>query len=243
MVSGAAAVMGKSRLSVYKKPSIAIISTGDEVTPIEQAVEFYQIRNSNAYNLTGLLSYLNIKPSFNELVRDDKQQLEDTLNKVFECDVIILSGGVSMGEADFVPEILQKLGVKNIFHKTAIKPGKPIWYGIKPDHGVVFGLPGNPLSSQVGYKLFVEPWIMKSMGMSIPDPLHAVMKNERVKQGNLDHFFPCRLGPDMTLEMKPFNGSGDITSTVSTIGIAHHPSGKEKIRPGDVVEFYPWKHW
>ncbi|MFC2125066.1 molybdopterin molybdotransferase MoeA [Bacteroidota bacterium] len=243
MVSGAAAVTGKSHLSVYKRPTVAIISTGDEVMPVDQPVEFFQIRNSNAYNLNGLLSYLSITPIFNELVKDDKQQIEETLRKVINCDVVIISGGVSMGDADFVPEILENLGVKNIFHRSAIKPGKPIWFGLKSNNGAVFGLPGNPLSSQVGYKLFTEPWIMKSMGMTIPSPLRITFNNERIKKGNLDHFFPCYLNPDMTLELKPFNGSGDITSTISTDGIAHHPASKEKIQPGDIVDFYPWKYW
>jgi len=243
MVSGAAAVTGKSHLSVYKQPTVAIISTGDEVLPVDQPVEFFQIRNSNAYNLNGLLSYLSIVPLFNELVKDNRKQIEDTLRKVIDCDVVIISGGVSMGEADFVPEILENLGVKNIFHRTAIKPGKPVWFGIKSDNGVVFGLPGNPLSSQVGYKLFTEPWIMKSMGMIIPNPFRVTFNNERIKQGNFDHFFPSYLNPDMTLDLKQFNGSGDITSTVSTDGIAHHPAEKKKIQPGDIIDFYPWKYW
>jgi len=243
MIAGGAAVAGKNQLAVYKRPSVAIISTGDEVMPVGKAVEFYQIRNSNAYNLTGLLSYLNIKPDFNELVKDDKDQLTTVLKKVIDCDVIILSGGVSMGDADFVPEILQNLGIKNVFHKSAIKPGKPIWFGTKPDHGVVFGLPGNPLSSQVGYKLFAEPWIIKSMGMKVPEPFHLQIKTARTKKGKLDHFFPCYLDRELQLSLKLFNGSGDISATVTTDGIAHQPADKEKINAGEMVDFYPWKHW
>lgn len=240
-VMSALAAVGKAMVKVYRLPSVAILSTGNELKDVNATVAPYQIRDSNAYALTGLFCFYGIIPSFYEIVRDDKEKLKEALKKVRNADIIVLSGGVSMGDADFVPEVLKDIGVAEIFHKTKIKPGKPVWFGANENNSV-FALPGNPFSVQVAFKIFIEPFLRKSLGMtpdrSIRLPLNGIKKKKTV----FDEYFPCRI-VDSKLEITSFNGSGDITAALSSDGIALHPSGQEEIREGDAVEFFFWKNF
>jgi molybdopterin molybdotransferase len=135
------------------------------------------------------------------------------------------------------------LGVKQIFHRVQIKPGAPLWFGVMPNGGVVFGLPGNPVSVQVALKVFVEPFIRASFGMERIHPLLLPVFSEKKKKTKLDEYFPCKIVTKNNVTgivSNRMNGSGDIAATLSSDGIALHPSNVDMINENTVLEFYPW---
>ena len=235
----ALAVTGKAQVLVHQQPKIAVISTGDEVIPVGKEVKPHQIRDSNAYALEAFLHTYGIPITYRTLVPDSKELLSKTIQDVLDYDIVIFSGGVSMGEADFVPGILVDCGVQNLFHKVKLKPGKPIWFGKLPLGGVVFGLPGNPMSCQVCYKIFIEPFLRQCLGLSHALTLQLPLLVDKKKSVKLDQYFPCVLEGG---GIRPLvvNGSGDITSTLHSHGLAVHPLGTEDLAKGDTVDFIFW---
>ena len=150
--------VGKSTLKVTQKPKIAIVSTGNELVGIDETPEPYQIRRSNSYALASALSRLGINAQIWHLP-DDQAVIEEKMSEIFrDFDVIITSGGVSKGKKDFVPLVMEKLQIPKIFHRIKQRPGKPLWFG-KKDNKVVFGLPGNPVSTMVGLYRYVIPYL------------------------------------------------------------------------------------
>ena len=145
------ASLGYDEVKVASLPSVAIITTGDEIVPVEAPVNEVQIRNSNQHLLKALLRQWKIKPTGVVHVKDNADALLLAVNKCRQNNILILSGAVSAGDADFVPEVLVKAGAKMIFHKVAIRPGKPIWFGNFDNAPVVFALPGNPFSTFVTF--------------------------------------------------------------------------------------------
>lgn len=234
----ALSVLGITTVKVYKPLSIKIISTGDEVVEPGQDILAHQIRNSNAYSIEGFLAKYQIIPTEKLLVGDNPDELYQAFSNQ-QTDITIISGGVSMGDADFVPSMLQKAGFTQLFHKTAIKPGKPIWVGFKQGK-MVFALPGNPVSVQVSLKIFVEPFIRKCLGLEPKNPIKLPFSGNRTKKGTLQEYFPVKINSDSTLATVKSNGSGDIKATLFSDGIAMHPAEKTQISQGDLLEFYPW---
>lgn len=235
------ATLGKASVSVFKKPSVAIIATGDELKAIDEEVFAFQIRESNTYVLRGLLSYLDIVPTSIITVKDEKEVLKKAISEGLQEDVLLLTGGVSMGDTDFVPEILNALQVEKVFHKSAIKPGKPMWFG-KHTGGVVFALPGNPLSVQTTFKLYVEPYLQLSEGKGedVFQPEKMTFKGELKKKNNIDVFVPCVVKNGKVSPLK-FNGSGDVTASVGSNGMLRFKSDSEVLKTGDKVEVFLWQ--
>ena len=237
------AVTGKAKIKVYKLPSVAIVSTGNEIVNVDDTIFPHQIRDSNSYSLKSFLKQYNVSFVKSVLVQDDKAVLTQVLSDFMNTDILILSGGVSKGEADYIPEVLLSLGVEEIFHRVRIKPGNPLWFGRLPDGGVVFGLPGNPVSVQVGFKVFIEPFLRKCFNMETIAPLYFPLFNEKIKKTKFTEYFPCNISTkaDATgLLSKKMNTSGDISATVHSDGIAVHPEETETIRENTIVEFYFW---
>lgn len=233
------AALGESQVKVMKLPDVAFFTTGDEIKDISEPVNEHQIRNSNEWLIKSLLRRWHIRPSLTEHLADNKDQLEQAIRKALKHDVIILCGGVSAGDADYVPQILENLGVKELFHKVAIKPGKPIFCGETPEGGIVFALPGNPFSSLVTFKLFVEVFLKASLS---PFPLRGIFlpfAGSRKKKTRLDEFFPVKLTEDgKGLCNIHINGSGDIRLGIQAEGIAHHPKESDELLPGSIIEFF-----
>ena len=237
------AVTGHAKLEVYKLPIIAIVSTGNEIVAVESVIQPHQIRDSNVHTLKNSLLNYCISAIQTALIVDDKIALTNTLSELLNTDIIIISGGVSKGDADYVPEILKHLGVIEIFHRVSIKPGNPLWFGKMPNGGVVFGLPGNPISVQVGYKVFIESFIRKCFDMEPIEPLFLPLLGEKSKKSNFTEYFPCKLTHENKksgLAINKMNTSGDISTTNNSDGIAIHPSEKQTIEKGEFVEFYFW---
>ncbi len=208
-LSGYLASLGLQIIEVFKIPNIAIVTTGNEVVTLDEEANDYQIYNSNLYLIKSLLLQHQIKPKQIAHIIDDETILESDLKKYVHNDVLILTGGVSAGEADFVPAVLKKLKVEILFHKVAIKPGKPILCGKLPNGGLVFALPGNPLSCLVTFKLFVEVYLKACCNINEMNTILLPSKFNRTKKTSFDEFFPVVINHNGTLNEVKFNGSGD----------------------------------
>ncbi len=237
------ATLGINKVQVYDSPTVAILSTGDEIVPIDQPPLTHQIRDSNHYNLKSSLQNYWIVPSYYDIVRDTKAELEKAIERGLKEDILIISGGVSMGDADFVPDVLASFGVKKLFHKVKIKPGKPLWFG-ETETGVVFGVPGNPVSCQVVYKIFIEPYIRKVMGLGDMRRLKLPLAEGHRIKGERTVYFPCKIrNGDHLSALIPItnNGSGDVTAAIGSDGLAVHPGDLSFLEEGTQVHFYPWR--
>lgn len=238
------ASLGKSTVKVYKAPKVVVVATGDEIKPVDEAVQRHQIRNSNGPVLSAFFRQLMMHEVEQYLVVDEPEQLEAVLKTALKADIVILSGGVSMGDADYVPETLHALGVEKLFHKVKLKPGKPLWFGRKQNGPVVFAMPGNPFSCQVNFKLFTEPFLRACMGQEKWGPVYLKVDFERIKKGPMEEYFPCRIVEkrgESVLQLCHFNGSGDITAAALSHGIARQPADVAAIRAGELVGFYFWQ--
>lgn len=242
-VAGTLASVGQSAVRVSQNPSFGLISTGNELKAVDEPVAPHQIRDSNACTLQALFAQYSMLPEFHERVQDHEAALEAAIRRGMKLDILVLTGGVSMGDADLVPYMLKKNGAGEVFHKAAIKPGKPIWFGVMPGGGLIFALPGNPFSCQVGFKLFIEPMLRQGLGLHPFNHLYLPMAESRSKKNRLDHFFPCRIitseGRSM-LKPIPFNGSGDIRAGNGSDGLARQQADKMTLQEGEWTEFMFW---
>jgi molybdopterin molybdotransferase len=232
----AVASLGYAKVAIEKLPVVAIITTGDEVVAVDQPVNEVQIKNSNAHLLKALLLQWKIKPTSCEHVKDDADALLIAVSKQLHNDIIILSGAVSAGDADFVPEVLIKAGAKKIFHKVAIRPGKPIWFGQFENGATVFALPGNPFSTFVTFKLFIEHFLLACFGLPETKLLHLPFNGNRVKKTNLDEFFPVKISENPTVASPVgFNTSGDITAVMGADALAMQPVDQIEIKESEII--------
>lgn len=242
-VIGVLAVTGRSKINVWKLPSAAIVSTGDEVININSPVKPYQIRDCNSHTLKAFFRQYNINDIETLLLHDEKKELKKGIEKFIGKDILIISGGVSKGDADYIPEVLTSLGVKEIFYGVQIKPGKPVWFGITQAGAPVFALPGNPYSVQVAFKIFIEPYLRQSFGLEAKTALFVALLCPKNKKTRFDEFFPCRLvSKNNSNGLLPltFNGSGDVAAACHSDGIACHPSGEQALNAKTLVQFLPW---
>ncbi|MEO6520895.1 MAG: molybdopterin molybdotransferase MoeA [Mucilaginibacter sp.] len=230
------ATLGKSHITVKSLPKVALFTTGDEVVGISEEIKPNQIRNSNQYLLKSLLKKWLIKPQVCSHIIDDKEQLKTVLSEVLNFDIIITCGGVSAGDADYLPEVLEALGVKKLFHKLSIRPGKPLWCGQLPSGGLVFALPGNPISCMVTFKLFIEAYISMCFGLGVPKLLQLPFKGSRKRVSSFDEFFPVSIsGEPSMLHPIHTNTSGDIRLGLGADALAFHPVEADVLNDGDMV--------
>ena len=160
-----AAAAGYGTLAVSKTPSIAIIATGDELVGPDDELKAWQIRRSNTVAILAGLNAADFTNSKEYHLKDDEAALEKRLGELLEQnDMLILTGGVSMGKFDFVPRVLEKLGVTNVFHKVTQRPGKPLWFGTRGNK-TIFGLPGNPVSAVINFQRYILPQLQVSSGL------------------------------------------------------------------------------
>jgi len=233
------ASLGKNRVQAKSLPKVALFTTGNEVVEVGMPISDKQIRNSNQHLLKSLLKQWQIRPEICKHVIDDKEQLKTSLSNALDCDIIITCGGVSAGDADYLPEVLTEIGVKKLFHKVAIRPGKPIWCGQMPNGGLVFALPGNPVSCMITFKLFIEVYLSKCLENKALKKINIPFNGERKHVANLDEFFPVRIsgGPSKASAL-PINSSGDIRLGLNADAFAHHPIDVDELHDGDVVTCY-----
>jgi molybdopterin molybdotransferase len=170
---------------------------------------------------------------------DDKQVIESELSKLLETyQVLILSGGVSKGKADFVPEVLEQLGVTKLFHEVAQKPGKPFWFGRAAGGAMVFALPGNPNSTFLCFYRFVKPWLLKTLGGKPALKMHAILREDVSFKPNLTYFLPVKVSEAASgmLQAHPIRhgGSGDLASLLEADGFLELPAQQSFFASGDI---------
>ena len=234
---GIAASIGKHTLSVKRLPRVLICSTGDELVEIDETPLAHQIRRSNAYALSALMRNLGIHASGMHLPDSADAVRESVSYGLNTYDVIILSGGVSKGKFDLLPEILSELRVDSIFHGIAQRPGKPMWFG-KSNRTVVFALPGNPVSTLACAARYVMPWMLKQMGRGA-NTVHVALKQPVHPHEKLSLFVPVRIKQEnglSTAEKLSNQGSGDFSALSGADGFI-------EIEPREVTDeryrFFP----
>jgi molybdopterin molybdotransferase len=238
-----AATIGCAQLSVYDKPHVAILSTGDEVVEIDQQPGPVQIRNSNAYSLAAQIERAGGEPVRLPIAPDEKSRLRTLIEYGLSSDLLLLSGGVSMGKYDLVEQVLTDLGAEFFFTGVKIQPGKPLVFG-KVRGKYFFGLPGNPVSTMVTFQLFALT-IVDALAGAAPQPLpfaSAQLKSEFKTKTGLTRFLPARLIPDITqpqVESVPWNGSGDVFAQSKADCLLVIPPDREKIAAGTMVSILP----
>ena len=233
-IVGLLASIGKYEICVEALPKVAVITTGNEVVDAYEEARDVQIRNSNFYVLKSLLKKWNIPVSFYQHVLDDPKQITSAIAKALECDIVIINGGVSAGDVDYVPEVLNASGVEQLFHKVAIRPGKPFWCGCK-DATMVFALPGNPLSCLVTFTIFIQHFLECCFGIA-SSSLSLPLESERKQRVKLDEFFPVKMeGVPARFVPVLFNGSGDIRLAYEAQALAIHSSDKPALKQGETI--------
>lgn len=200
-----AATIGKSELSIFKKPAIAIFSTGDEIVGIQEKPQAHQIRSSNSMMLESVLKSHGFSTTVSH-IKDEKSVVEKSLESALEKhEILLLSGGVSAGKKDFIPEVLAELGFKPIFHKIAQKPGKPLYVGNRADGRLVFAFPGNPISTLTCFWIYFLPWLLGNQLILSTIPV----ANLPVSNPKLDQWLPVKIKGGQAETLKN-NGSGDL---------------------------------
>ena len=236
------ASVGKKNIEVMKSPTIAIVSTGDELVPIESTPKPHQIRRSNDVALATALASMNIPASVFHF-RDDEQELQKQLKTVIgNHDVIILSGGVSKGKFDFVPGVLEQSGIRKIFYQISQRPGKPFWFG-RSDRQFVFALPGNPVSTYMCFYRYIKPWLRRSMGETFEISKVILAKDFSFKP-ELTHFLQVRVrNEEGTLKAypQPGGGSGDFANLKEVDGFLELPKQRSQFQAGEAFDYYPFR--
>ena len=234
---------GKHQVKVRRYPRAAVVSTGDELVEITAAPERHQIRRSNSYALAAALVQLGVHPDVFHIPDREDRLRKDLEGIMADHELIILTGGVSRGKFDFVPAILEELGVKKYFHGVAQRPGKPFWFGTTPGGKTFFALPGNPVSTYMCFYRYIHPWLRKSMG-GILRPLTATLSEDYTFMPPVTCFLQVMVriaGGRLIAEPAPGGGSGDFANLGQVNGFLELPEGPTLFRAGDVFPFIPFR--
>jgi molybdopterin molybdotransferase len=228
-------------LDVFRMPRVGIFVTGDEVLDVgQEKTSDVQIRSSNHISIMGLLESMGVKPTFLGIIKDDKESIKNTLNRIEEFDILISTGGVSVSDKDFTKEAVKELGFDVKFHKVAVKPGKPMMFATKGDK-LFFGLPGNPVSCVINFDIFVRPSIKKMMGYKdIIKPFTRAKLIAPIKRKSSDRLEFLRgilnLEQELLAEALPKQGSHMLTEFRNANCYILLPKGVNEIPAGEFVD-------
>ena len=239
------AANGVARVKVAARPSIAILATGDELVGVDAPLGEGQIRRSNDIAIAAALRGHGLDRVSLSHVADDAEATARTLGDLLAANpVVIISGGVSMGQRDYVPEALAALGVKRVFHKIAQRPGKPMWFGVGQDGQVVFALPGNPVSSLVCAVRYVRPALLAAMGLTPASPEWICLDADVETSQALTCFIPVQVSQDETGRSiaRPIVAatSGDFAGLARADGVVQLPQGQSRALAGAAAPLYRW---
>jgi molybdopterin molybdotransferase len=236
---------GLPRADVHADPRIVIVTTGDELVAPDEPIADWQVRRSNSDALRGALNLRGFQRVGEDHLPDDFAKIADRLaTHLATHDVLVLTGGVSMGRFDHVPDVLRELGVTEVFHRVAQRPGKPVWFGIGAQGQTVFGLPGNPVSALVCLLRYVVP-ALEAMNGAAAAPRERVALAEAFSvKPALWFFLPVKLehranGGTVALP-RPTRGSGDFISLLGTDGFVELPPGPATFTAGHLAPLYRW---
>lgn len=239
-VIGVLAAVGKEQVQIYRRPRVAILVTGDELVEIHQQPEAGQIRNSNGYVLYHQVRSCGAQTQPLGIARDQRDTLRTKIEEGLRCDALLISGGVSMGDLDFVEEVFSQVGVKVFFDAVNIKPGKPTVFG-KKENTLVFGLPGNPVSASTIFEVLVKPALRKLMGFQQVQNMRlpATAANEFASRTRRENFAPAWSyfeNNKLYTEVLPSKGSADIVAFARSNSFAVIPGERQEVRRDEEVE-------
>jgi molybdopterin molybdotransferase len=222
---GVIATVGKASVKVAKVPKVMIVSTGDELVEVEQTPAAHQIHAETDH------------------IVDDKAQLKEKIARHLETyDALIFSGAVSKGKFDFLPEVLEELGVEKLFHRVVQRPGKPFWYGVV-DGKSIFAFPGNPVSTYVNCLAYFYPWYAKSTGFELKEET-VILGEDVTFKPSLSYFLQVKIeikyGHLVAIPVKG-NGSGDLASLVEADGFIQLPSDQTDFKQGETHSFIRYR--
>jgi molybdopterin molybdotransferase len=258
---GVLAQVGRAQVRVFRRPRIAVLSTGDELVDCGHVPGPGQIRNSNGPTIAALIERAGAEPLRLGIARDVRDVLRACVAPGLDADMLVLSGGVSAGELDLVPGVLRELGVREVFHRVQLKPGKPVWFGVHDraasspsaladiattsegatDRTLVFGLPGNPVSVMVCFELFVRPAIRYLRGelCCAPCVVRAALLEPRRVKSDRPTYWPAQLddsGSTRTVQPVSWHGSPDLHATTAADCFVVFPPGEYELQKGDTVD-------
>lgn len=235
---GLFAAVGKTAVPTYSPARVAVIATGNELVEANMVPKAGQIRNSNGPMLVAQAVRAGALPRYLGIARDDPAVLASLIREgMTTSTVLVLAGGVSVGKHDHVPAVLRELGVEVHFHSLRMKPGKPLLFGTKGET-LVFGLPGNPVSSFVGFELFVRPAIRKLGGHAEPGPVirSLPLAEAFTASNNRPTYHPAALTPDGQVRPLPWFGSPDLRGLLAADALAVLPAGDHEFAAGQLIE-------
>ena len=240
-----AASAGMARVRVSSQPAIMVISTGNELVEPGDPIAPHQIRRSNSYAVVAALRQRGFQRVADDHLQDDAGQLRERLRlHLHTHEVLILSGGVSMGRFDLVPKVLEDIGVRCVLHGVAQRPGRPMWYGTSRDGRSVFALPGNPVSTLVCLVRYVIPALYAAMGMPQAARERVALSAPIHWDAQMTGFVPVRVSNDDWARPWalpcPTNGSGDFASMAMTDGFVELPPGPAEFAKGYVTRLFRW---
>lgn len=238
-----ASSVGAAKVKVSKRLRVFVITTGSEVVSVDKKPKSYEIRDSNLAFLHAMFQSMpSISASYAGPLKDDPALFKKRLVKaISKSDLVIVTGGVSMGDSDYTYRVLEEIKVKKIFHKCAIRPGKPLWFGLQ-GRCAVFGLPGNPVSVMATFHEFVLPALKKmSNALDVmPKSLRLPLISPLSKKHGLREFRPALLTNDGIASVGGYKGSGDFINASLGNGFVVLPEDKKDFPVGESVEFHPW---
>jgi molybdopterin molybdotransferase len=242
-----AASAGRPTLQVYKRPRVAVLTTGDEIVTVESTPGPTQIRNSNSYSLATQIRNAGGDPVALPVAPDEPRALRSLMEQGFQSDLLLMTGGVSMGRYDLVEQVLSEMDAEFFFTGAKIQPGRPVVFGKCKENGSAggaaryfFGLPGNPVSTMVTFELFARPLLEALAGMS-PRKLtfiYAKLKSEIKFKPGLKRFLPAILSgefEDSWVDLVPWQGSGDIAATARANCCIVIAADRERFSAGEFV--------
>jgi molybdopterin molybdotransferase len=245
--AGMLAILAKPFVFVYQRPRVAILSTGDELADLDERLTDEKIINSNSYGIAAAVREAGGLPHLLGIAKDNPDDLKAKIGQGLNADILVLSGGVSMGDYDFTKPVFQELGGDMNFWKLAIRPGQPVAFG-KIGKTLAFGLPGNPVSSMVTFEQLVRPAMLQMCGHKVltRPVVQAVFQERFSKRPDRRHFLRGILWMERGMLMVRTTGpqgSGILTSLVKANGLIDIPVEVEKLKPGDVVDVQVFGSW
>jgi molybdopterin molybdotransferase len=246
-ITAVAAAIGRPEVAVHRRPRVAILATGDEVIDVNLRPGPNQIRNSNSYSLAAQVQAAGGEPLILPVAHDEPDELALLLRKGFEADLLLITGGVSMGRYDLVEQVLASFEAKFLFTGALIQPGKPVVFGEVAHDGAntpFFGLPGNPVSTMVTFELFARP-VLDALGGAKATPLafaQAVLKSEIRTKTGLTRFLPARLGGTADrpeVELLHWHGSGDLMAVAQANCYIVVPPDRDRFEAGETITVLP----
>jgi molybdopterin molybdotransferase len=237
------ASVGLSKVDVYQLPRVAVCSTGDELVPVTEQPKPHQIRQSNNYMLLSGLQQEGITAD-NYHLPDEPEAMEKEMARMIDhYDVLLFSGAVSKGKYDFLPQVLQQLGMQTVFHSIAQKPGKPFLFGKVDNKAMVFGFPGNPVSTWVCYQLYFRAWLYQSLGVQVPVVQAALSKAITFKPVLTHHVLVKLISINDRLIAEPVDTStsGDMVNLMQAEGFVSLPAEETSFAEGTVFDVHLFK--